>query len=250
MSAKNFFVGEDVAARYATARPALHHRAIEWLSTQIALPLATALDVGCGTGLSTAALAAAADRAVGVDPSRAMLRHARERSSAVLVLGDGNRLPFRSASFDLVTMSSSIHWLSPDGVVETARVVGRAGLLLAYDVWFLARMRDVPEFSDWMHSTSERYPQVQKAAHSREELASLGLHHRARGDLEEWVPIGARELCDYLMTHSERLAAVAEGCETETEQRAYLEDGLASFFDAADTRDVGFALAMDLYERA
>jgi hypothetical protein len=77
----------------------------------------------------------------------------------------------------------------------------------------------------------------------------MGLHHRARGELEEWITMGARELRDYLMTHSERLAAVAEGRETEAGQRAYIDVALHSFFGTEKNRAVGFGVAIDLYER-
>ena len=43
----------------------------------------TLVDLGCGTGLLTAAAASEAGRVVGVDPSAAMLDHARRRRGAV-----------------------------------------------------------------------------------------------------------------------------------------------------------------------
>jgi SAM-dependent methyltransferase len=243
----NFFTGAEVASRYAASRPSLHHHAIEWIRHQIPLPVPRALDVGCGTGLSTAPLMDAAAFVVGVDPSEAMLRLARERVRSAFVLGDGNRLPFQDDSFQLVTLSSAIHWLSGEGVRETARVLLAGGWLASYDVWFVAKMRDEPKFEDWMHSLP--YPAVSKRNHSGEEIAAAGLYHLKRGDSEYWVTMDAERLTSYLMTHSERLAAVREGRETESEQRAFLRDGIARFFGRDQEREVRFGLGIDLYER-
>jgi ubiquinone/menaquinone biosynthesis C-methylase UbiE len=186
---------------------------------------------------------------VGLDPSRAMLRLARERVAGPLVLGDGERLPFRDKAFDLAALSSVLHWLSEQGVGEVARVLRPHGFLVAYDVWFLARMQGEPAFTEWMHGMSKRYPQVAKAEHGKDEMREAGLEHISRGDLERWITMDMQTLCDYLMTHSERLAAVHHGRETEVAQRDFLLGGLGQFFGHHTTRDVGFGLAIDLYER-
>ena len=244
----NFFTGEEVALRYAASRPSLHHHATDWIRDRIPFPIPRALDVGCGTGLSTAPLREIADSVVGVDPSEAMLRLGRERVRAPLVLADGNRLPFRDGCFQLVSLSSAIHWLSADGVSECARVLTVGCWLASYDVWFVAKMRGQPDFEQWMHSLSN-YPQVSKRNHTREEMAAVGLHHVLRGDSEYWITMDRDRLTDYLMTHSERLAAVRAGQETTAEQRSFLRDGMAPFFGGHTNREVRFGLAIDLYER-
>lgn len=63
------------------------------------------LDLGCGTGIFTRALAESADYVVGIDVSVGLVRKAREKMAgahgAVLV-ADAARLPFRAAAFDAV----------------------------------------------------------------------------------------------------------------------------------------------------
>ena len=90
------------------------------------------LDVGCGTGAHTVALAARGWTVTGVDVSEHMLRLARERGVDA-VHADATALPFEDASFDAVV---SI-WTHTDiddfraAVREIARVL-RAGAPFVY----------------------------------------------------------------------------------------------------------------------
>ena len=93
-----------------------------------------ALDIGCGTGDFTAALAQAGAVAVGVDVAQAALERARARHPSLdfrLVPIEGP-LPFEDNSFELVWASEVIEhvadtaqWLS-----EVRRVLAPAGQLL------------------------------------------------------------------------------------------------------------------------
>ena len=77
-----------------------------------------ALDVGCGVGEFTAAMATAGAHAIGVDVAEAALRRARARHPGVefrLVPFDGP-LPFEDGSFELVWASEVI-----EHVADTAR---------------------------------------------------------------------------------------------------------------------------------
>jgi SAM-dependent methyltransferase len=71
------------------------------------------LDVGCGTGRTSASLVAAGAEVVGLDASPQMLRHARERvPSASFHLADlAEPLPFDDDSFDLAVGSLVMHYL-------------------------------------------------------------------------------------------------------------------------------------------
>jgi len=64
------------------------------------------LDVACGTGTSTAALARKGAELVGVDFSTGMIMEARRRHPAIeFVEGDAEALPFPDDGFDAVTIS-------------------------------------------------------------------------------------------------------------------------------------------------
>jgi SAM-dependent methyltransferase len=102
----NPFVGREVACRYASARPVLHHHVTQLLADRIPRP-SRALDLGCGTGLSTAALHGFARLVVGVDVSSQMLA-ARIDHTAMYVLAQAERLPFADAVFELGYRAASM----------------------------------------------------------------------------------------------------------------------------------------------
>lgn len=111
-----------------------------------------ALDVGCGNGRHTEALAARAELAVGVDLSRGLLdeavARARERGFAdasAFVHGDAAVLPVRDGAVDLAVYVATLHHLSPRGarvesLNELARVLAPGGVALV-SAWSTAHDR-------------------------------------------------------------------------------------------------------------
>jgi SAM-dependent methyltransferase len=100
------------------------------------------LDVGCGTGLFAARIAAALPRATiwGVDLVDGMLTRGGERwralrDQAVPVQGDSERLPFPDGAFDVVTCANSFHHYPHQdrAVVEMYRVLKPGGRLFLLD---------------------------------------------------------------------------------------------------------------------
>lgn len=206
-----------------------------------------ALDVGCGTGLSTRALVPTSDLVVGVDISEDMLRQADAFPGVAFVLAAGERLPFNEATFDLATVASAIHWLAPIALHEVRRILEEDGRLLIYDVWFRAEMDGVPEFGGWLtHISEARYPEVVK--NPRPDLRAIGFELEWEEDLRREVAMSLAELVDYLMTHSERIAAVTSGRESEEEQRRLLADGAAQFFEGVHGRRLGFGIRAELFK--
>ncbi|MFJ7775738.1 class I SAM-dependent methyltransferase [Streptomyces yangpuensis] len=97
------------------------------------------LDVGCGTGALTAAVAARyrPDVVLGVDRSPGFLRAARAAAPgpARFAVADASALPLRDAAFDAVVSGLSLNFLDPPrAAAEAARVVRPGGLVAAY-VW-------------------------------------------------------------------------------------------------------------------
>jgi SAM-dependent methyltransferase len=95
------------------------------------------LEVGCGTGAVTSALArevpAASITGVDIDLPRLQFAH-RQDSQSVYFAGDGMRLPFASRSFDLVCCHFLLLWIpSPEAVLgEMVRVAREGGWVIAF----------------------------------------------------------------------------------------------------------------------
>jgi ubiquinone/menaquinone biosynthesis C-methylase UbiE len=96
-----------------------------------------AIDVGCGAGALALALAPAVQHVVGVDPVVELLEHARARApvNAEFVEGDGTRLPFPDAAFDLSGTLRTLHHVARPELVlaELTRVTRRGGRVLVID---------------------------------------------------------------------------------------------------------------------
>jgi len=95
------------------------------------------LDLGAGTGRIGRAFVAGGDDYVGVDLSLGMLREFARRAAengqpAHLAQGDGERLPFRDATFDIVMLMQVIgaarHWRVL--IAEARRVLRPLGVLV------------------------------------------------------------------------------------------------------------------------
>jgi ubiquinone/menaquinone biosynthesis C-methylase UbiE len=97
------------------------------------------LDVGCGTGLMSAKLAANGRQVVGVDISTAMIERAQCRSGPGMkfVLGDAEKLPGKPGEFDaVVNLISFHHYPNPARAAAEFRRVLRPGgrlVLVAFD---------------------------------------------------------------------------------------------------------------------
>jgi demethylmenaquinone methyltransferase/2-methoxy-6-polyprenyl-1,4-benzoquinol methylase len=106
-------------------------------------PGGVALDVACGTGKLTAALAEVVGptgRVVGVDLSPGMLDRARRACAGVpgieFLLGNALALPVADASFDAATIAFGLRNLSSfeDGLREMARAVRGGGRIVCLEL--------------------------------------------------------------------------------------------------------------------
>jgi SAM-dependent methyltransferase len=99
------------------------------------------LDVGCGTGHTTRAVAGRAARVTGIDLTEAMLAEARRlaREDGLDNLefrhGDAESLPFEDAAFDVVSCRLCAHHFADPvrAVAEAARVLRPGGRFLMVD---------------------------------------------------------------------------------------------------------------------
>ncbi len=92
------------------------------------------LDCGCGTGANMSMLRAHGAEAYGFDLTPRGLRYAREYGDHRVARASAARVPFKSATFDLVTSFDVLYCLpdevEKDAIAEMARVVKPGGALI------------------------------------------------------------------------------------------------------------------------
>lgn len=100
------------------------------------------VDVGCGPGILTMVSANRGSLAIGMDLSLSMVRFARDKArelnltGAFFLVGDSQRLPFRSATADLVTNYANLaHVPSPRRCIEEmTRIVAPKGRIIVQSI--------------------------------------------------------------------------------------------------------------------
>jgi SAM-dependent methyltransferase len=234
-----------LAAGYAYDRPAIHGRIIEAAREHLHIPnrLGRALDIGCGAGLSTAALEPLAETVVGLEPVHAMLAHSRVVAPhALFVVGGAERLPFSAGAFDLIAAAGALNYADVDlFFTEAVRVLAPDGVVIIYDFSAGRHVRESPQLDEWFATFARRYPSppgyeldVKGLAYHR-----AGLRLQAYTEFEIAVPMTIRTYLPYVLSETRVESAISRGV-PETEIRAWCQSTLANVF--GDTsRDVLFA---------
>jgi len=129
-----------LATAYERGRPDYPSEAFAAMVAGLARPI-RAVDVGCGTGISTRRLAEFADLVTGVDPNREMLDAAQRHSPGRWVCAPAERTGLEQSSFELVLVAQAFHWFEANAALaEFHRLLvprGRVALL-----WNLRDDRD------------------------------------------------------------------------------------------------------------
>ncbi len=136
----NIWTGK--AASYDRARPKAPLALLDLLTQLIHLPHPTlVVDLGSGTGLSTAIWGDRAKQVIGIEPNADMRREAIHKAEALPYashieyreeLAHQTGLPDGCA--DIVTAAQSFHWMEPTTTLtEIARILRSGGLFAAYD---------------------------------------------------------------------------------------------------------------------
>jgi SAM-dependent methyltransferase len=118
-----------VAEQYDRFRP----RCPDELIDELAAPRpARVLDIGCGTGKATVALAARGLAVLGVELDERMAAMARGHGVPVEV-GDFETWDDAGRQFDLITCSDAWHWIDPDrGLAKVGRLLRPGGMFARF----------------------------------------------------------------------------------------------------------------------
>lgn len=124
---------EIIARHYAAFRPSLHEPILaKCIGKEQRFD--TGLDVGCGTGRSTIALAHYCNSVVGIDPSTAMLDNAIQSPKIKYLNGVLEESDLGSDSFDIITFAGVLFYSkSQDLYNEVVRLSKSGAPIIVYD---------------------------------------------------------------------------------------------------------------------
>jgi ubiquinone/menaquinone biosynthesis C-methylase UbiE len=267
----NPFAASEVGALYQRGRPYHHRRTLARLRALMAtanggtdVEIDRAIDVACGTGLSTLGLAEFARTVVGFDISPEMMRVALSASNIGpsnigasnirYVLGRAEQLGFAGGVFDAVTCSSGIHWFDQQRFfAELRRVVRAGGWIGLYDHYFMG-MPDVDGFDAWVAELFVRYPLPPRNPQVGDPRSQTpdGFEVVGTDTFEDPIEMTHEAFVDYQITVSSCVAAAERGI-PQAEIRNWLLESSAPLFDTpapgTSTRSVTFDGAITCLRR-
>jgi SAM-dependent methyltransferase len=224
---------ERLAAAYAFDRPSVHDLILR--SAHLDRQANRALDIGCGAGLSTAALIPLARQVIGLEPVPAMLTHRHAVAPrASFVIGQAERLPFAGRSFDLVAAAGSLNYTDlPSALEEVARVLTRDGTFLLYDFSTGGRSVSGDALADWFAAFEQRFPWPPgwEAFDVRElPLETHGLRLLGYTDVAARLPMTFDAYLRYMLSETNVDHAIANGAYSAAEARNWCSETLKEVF--------------------
>jgi len=224
---------ERLAAAYASDRPSVHGQIIR--SARLSRQADRALDVGCGAGLSTAALMPLARQVIGLEPVAAMLMHRQAVApQAGFVIGQAEQLPFAAGSFDLVAAAGSLNYADlPSALAEVARVLTRDGTFLLYDFSTGRRSVSGDDLAGWFATFEQRFPWPSgwQPFDVRElPLAAYGLRLVDYTEVEARLPMTFDAYLRYVLSETNVESAIARGACSAEEACDWCRETLQAVF--------------------
>lgn len=248
----NPFAAPGVGVYYDRGRPFHHPRSLERILDIVGREeVGRALDIACGTGMSTVALAAHASSVVGVDLSPEMLRSARRADGVAYLLGSAERMPFVPESFGAVTCCSGVHWFDQQAFfAELHRVLQPGAWVGLYDHYFVGEMIGVPEFADWFRDALQRYPLPPRNPQVGDPRSLEPVGFEKVGDelFADDIEMTRAQLTDYALTISNLVDAAERGVGRD-ELEAWALASTAPLFEGATTRTVRFLGSITCFRR-
>jgi ubiquinone/menaquinone biosynthesis C-methylase UbiE len=198
------------------------------------------LDIACGTGLSTKALLEIATNVDGTDISQDMLNLAPKTVGIEYTIAPAEEQPFPDNSFDLITVSSGIHWFDIDKfLIEACRLLKSRSWLILYENYFNSEMVDNAAFKTWFTSNYlKKYPSPprnNKYEWTKENLHPKNLDFVFEKTYQNSIAFNKKELALYLTTQSNIISAVERGETTYEVAEHWLGEELSEFFDNEST---------------
>ncbi len=254
----NYFDTKKVAERYSKGRPAFHRHTIRHIANCLHLDkkLGNALDVACGTGFSSRALLEIAAHVYGTDLSPEMLRLARRDDRINYTVAPAEKQPFKDNFFDLITVSSGVHWFDIDRFLEEAnRLLKSKAWLVLYENHFIAEMEGNENFSAWFPDVYlKKFPSPPRNNNynwTGENLVPKNLIFAAEEKFKNPVAMSRKQLVLYFTTQSNIIAQVENKQTSYTQVENWLNRELYLFFENDDSfRTINFGNWVKYIQRA
>jgi ubiquinone/menaquinone biosynthesis C-methylase UbiE len=254
----NYFHPKTAAERYARGRPAFHSNTIKHIKKYLGIEnmLENALDIACGTGLSTKALLEIVTNVYGTDTSQEMLKLAPQSDTIRYSIAPAEQQPFADNTFDLITVSSGVHWFDIDKfLAEANRILKSKSWLVLYENYFIAEMVGDANFTHWFQDVYlNRFPTPPRNnsySWTNENLITKNFHFITEDSFKNSVTFNKEQLTLYFTTQSNIIAAVEKNQTTYEQVDNWLDEQLASFFDNDDTtRTINYGNWIKYLQRA
>lgn len=230
----SFFTFQRVAEGYATHRPYYHPLIMQKIRAQLKLEgkVKNALDVGCGTGLSTVALKEIAEHVIGTDSSQEMIAvaNAHHDDQITYYHAPAEQLPFDNKSFDLITVCGAINWINrAQFFPEAYRVLKEQGWLIIYDNFITDQMREHVAYTRWYQEQYlSRYPKPPRdeTPLTPSECETYGFHFMKEEMYTNELALSLTEYIEFLLTQSNIIVAVDMEHESLEEVRTWMHTTL------------------------
>jgi ubiquinone/menaquinone biosynthesis C-methylase UbiE len=221
----------DAGRAYAPAALA------SWLRA-IAAPLAgkriaNILDLGCGTGRYSAALASHfGAQVIGVDPSEKMLAEARQkgRQDVRFVRGPGEALPLADASVDMVFMSMVFHhFKNPGEVAKECRRALRSDGVICLRAATTDCIDQYPYVSFFPETRSIMNKDLQSAAFIKAAFEKSGFRHAHHEIVPSTIAASWIEYAEKLSFRADSILVQLRDDAFETGMRALRDHARSAF---------------------
>lgn len=231
----NPFAHSSAAERYRAGRFYFHPLVVEKIVGRWSelLPFSKALDIGCGTGMSTRALLPIAREIIGTDLSSEMLAQAEADLRVRYLQAPAEAQPFPEASVDLITVCKAFHWFDqPRFLLEAARILKPQGKMAIYGHGFPGIMLNDEGFLEWFKTEfMTRYPNPSRPSTDQGRIV---IEQSVFGLEEErflhtlWLEL--EQLTEHLLTWSNVIQKVEQGQESIADIRTWLNTQMQPFF--------------------
>ncbi len=234
----NYFDPATAAERYSKGRPDFHSNTIKHIKEYFHLykKLDKALDIACGTGLSTKALLEIATNFYGTDTSQEMLNFASQPDKIHYSIATAEQQPFTDNDFDLITVSSGVHWFDIDKfLVEANRILKSKSWLVLYENYFISEMVGNNNFASWFPNVYlKKYPSPPRTnaySWTKENLNPKNFTFVTEERFKNSISFNKKQLALYFTTQSNIIAAVEQKQTTYELVENWLNQELVPFFD-------------------